>query len=346
MKRQLASAALFGVGLLSVVAAAALVFLIVPLQSRIPYDLQPPEARLAASDATFLHARELPNGDPQVTVERGDLTVTTGIKPDLTEAAKLRGKLANQAVIWNVYQATDRVDTGEPVNRAESRIALDRSTGAALDWSGQCFNDEMEQRCTAGNVEFSGQLYAFPFGTEKRTYQYYDTNLHAPLPVKYVATETVNGMRAYRFEQSVSRQPVETDEETLRGLVGFLAPAAESGSMYYEADRTLWVEPATGAILNYRERQHRELVPDTGAPVVLLDATFEYDEKTQQQIRTKASEGRGLLLLYGRYVPIGLAAVGIALGVWGILLARGRRRPESPDPAHPRAETPVDAHTA
>src|SRR5262245_36857401 len=129
MKRRVASAALFGLGLLCLVVAAALAWLIVPSQSQYPFDTQPPDVVLAAPDATFVQAKTLDNGDVQVAVQHGGLTSRTGIKPDFDAAAKLTGDLAGKTLIWNVYQATDRADNGEPINRAETRIALDRKSG-------------------------------------------------------------------------------------------------------------------------------------------------------------------------------------------------------------------------
>lgn len=341
MKRQVASAALFGLGLLCLVVAAALAWVIVPSQSQYPFDTQPPDVVVAASNATFVQAKTLADGDVQVGVEHGGLTNRTGIKPDFDAAAKLGGELAGKTLIWNVYQATDRADNGEPINRAESRIALDRKSGAAVPWSGQCYNDVKEDNtpdagCVPGNISFAGQLYLFPFGTQKKTYQYWDSGLEEALPMAYETEENYNGFPTYRFHQEILQQDLQTDSETIAGLLGVLAPGAHDGTMTYRASRTLWVEPRTGAIVGYEEVQHRELVPDVGARVVLFDASFQYDEPTKEAIRKVTADGRNLLLLLGVYLPIGLAVLGLVLLVAGILI--GRRRP--------KADQHVAAHAA
>lgn len=337
--RRLSGAMLFGSGLLCVAAAAALAWLIVPALSKVPYDLKPPDVVVVASGAKFVSAQLLPDGDPQVSTEEGTLRSTTGIKPDYNAEADLTGKLAGTTLIWNVYQATDWVEGDVPINRAESRIALDRVSGAAVSWPGQCYNDikltgKTQTACKPGNIQYSGQLYLFPFGTEKKTYQYYDGTLRRALPMEYRGQEKIAGLPTYRFEQSVPQQDLPQDKETLDGLLSFLAPGATTGTMTYQASRTLWVEPMTGAIVAYTEQQHRELVPDKGDPVPILDATFQYDKATADAIVDQGRDGRNQLLLYGRYIPIGLLVAGILAIIAGVLVTRRASKPAEHTPAH------------
>jgi hypothetical protein len=260
-------------------------------------------------------------------VQHGLLRATTGIKPDYQAAADLNGKLAGNTLIWNVYQASDWVDANAPINRSESRIALDRVSGAAVPWSGQCYNDVKVDKsdnagCKPGNIEFTGQLYLFPFGTQKKTYQYYDGSLRKALPMTYQGEEKFDGLPTYRFQQVVPQQDLPTDAETMSGLLGFLAPWGKSATMSYQATRTMWVEPMTGAIVGYKEQQHRELIPDTGSSVTILDATFQYNQATLKAVGDQTKDGRFQLLLLGRYLPIGLLVVGLVAALFGYLVTR------------------------
>jgi hypothetical protein len=205
-------------------------------------------------------------------------------------------------------------------------------SGAAVEWEGQCHNDvKISQQdtsvCKPGTIEFTGQFLLFPFDTEKRTYQYFDGTLGRSLPIEYRGTDTVAGLETYRFEQTVPQQDLDVDQETLTGLLGFLAPTATSATMNYRASRTLWVEPMTGSILAYRDQQHRELVPDTGPAVPILDATFAYDKATADTVAEQTEDGRAQLLLYGRYLPIGLLIAGILAVVAGLMITRRRQQP-------------------
>ncbi|MEV0895576.1 DUF3068 domain-containing protein [Actinoplanes sp. NPDC049802] len=339
MKR-ITGAALFGLGILSLLLAMALVWIIVPSQERVPLDLVPPDVVVEAAGASFVQAKTLPNGTPQVVVENAGLRSVTGIKPDFEAAAEIPGEQAGETLVWNVYHSTQRIDTNETINSSESRVALDRTTGEAVPWAGQCHLEEKADPaagvgCTPGNVQFEGQLYLFPFGTEKRAYQYWDSTLGEALPIEYQDEEQFNGLPTYRFQQVVPEQEAEMDPQTLTGLLGFLAPGATSGTIAYRATRTLWVEPMTGAIVGYREQQHRELVPDTGARVVIFDADLQYDQATLDAVGAEAEHGRDLLLLLGRYVPIGLAVLGLLLIAAGVLLSRGA----APRGGHRAADT-------
>jgi hypothetical protein len=328
MKRRITGAALFGLGLLCLVFAAALTWLIVPMERKVPFDMQPPDVVVVAPQATFLQAKLEPGKGPSVSIQTADLRATTGIKPDFKTAAALTGKLANHTLIWNVYQATDRADTDEPINRSESHIALDNVSGAAVPWSGECYVDvkvtdtTSDQGCSPGNIHYSGQLYLFPFGTQKKTYQYFDGTLEKALPMQYRGEEKYNGVPAYRFEQDVPTQDLPSDPPTVSALLGFLAPQAKTGTMTYQATRTLWVEPETGAIVGYREQQHRELVPDVGGPVTLIDATFQYDDATAKAIKDQAVQGRTLILLLGRWIPLALLVLGLIALFFGFLITR------------------------
>jgi hypothetical protein len=325
--RRVAGAMLFGLGLLCVVAAAALAWLIVPRLKQIPYDMKPPDVVLNAPGATFVSVVALPGGAPTIAVEQGTLRNTTGVKPDYKAAAGLSGALAGKTLIWNVYQATDWVEDNVPINRSESRIALNRVSGAAVAWAGQCYNDVKVGKqdpsvCAPGNIAYTGQLYLFPFGTQKKTYQYFDGTLRKALPMTYQGEEKVAGLPTYRFQQTVPQQNLDVDQDTMTGLLGFLAPKAKSGTMNYEASRTLWVEPMTGAIVAYTDREHRQLVPAGGQPIDILDATFRYDKATGDTIVDQARTGRSQLLLFGRYLPIGLLVAGLVAMVAGLMITR------------------------
>ena len=329
--RRVAGAVLVVVGVLCVIMAGVLAWVIVPSQKQVPTDYKPPDTVLEAPGATFVVAQLGATG-PQVTVQHGTLRSTTAITPDAATADRLTGDLAGNTLIWGVADATTWVESKAPISGAQSRIALDRVSGAAVNWAGQCYAEVQldptkNTGCTPGSISFAGQFYLFPFGTEKKTYQYWDSTLRTALPIAYQGEETVGGLKAYRFEQAVPKMDLPADATTLGGLLAFLAPGARGGTMNYAADRTLWVEPMTGAIVAYRERQHRELVPDNGAPVVLLDATFQYDAATTKAISDQASDGRSQILLLGRYLPIGLVVVGVLAVLGGLLLFRRRRPP-------------------
>ncbi|GAA2643437.1 hypothetical protein Adu01nite_82260 [Paractinoplanes durhamensis] len=305
--------------------------MIVPSQKQVPTDYKPADVTVEAPGATFVAAQLSATG-PQVSVQHGTLRSTTVVTPDPKAAASL-----DNTLIWGAAQTTTWVESSVPISQAESRIALDQVSGAAVPWAGQCyFEAQMDPSkntgCVPGSITFTGQLYLFPFDTQKKEYQYWEGALRTALPIAYRGTEKIDGLTTYRFEQAVPKTDLPADAATMAGLLAFLAPGARTGTMSYEGSRTLWVEPMTGAIVAYQERQHREVVPDTGATVVLLDATFKYDQATAKAILDDARDGRSQLLLLGRYLPIGLLVLGVLLVLGGVLLLR-RRATAGPQPA-------------
>jgi hypothetical protein len=292
--------------------------------SRIPADLGSTQTTTVASNATFVQFK-LVGAVPSIEVQRGDLRFRTNIRPDAAATAKLAGGIAERAVVWNVLQQTERADTGDVISASTSKIALDRTSGAAADWSGQCLASTQEEPCTDGNVKYAGQLYQFPFDTQKKTYQFYDSDLRKTLPISYSGTDTVRGVAAYRFSQVVPEQPLQASPMVLGALVGRFAPGAKSATMMYSTRRTIWVEPVTGVIVSVKEQQHRTLVPDAGSPTVLLDATFQFDPQTQRSIADDAAHGSLMIRSARLYLPIGLGVLGILALVLGYWIIRRRR---------------------
>ena len=305
MKQRVAGAALFGVGLFCLVVAAALAWLIVPSMSKLPYDLQPPNVVLDAPNATFVQAK-LVAGKPLVEVVQGTCVSLPGCSRTVPRPPACRNNCATKPSSGTCISRHAGPTAARSSTPRRAGSPWTRSTGAAVTWHGQCYVDQKDEPCTAGNVGFSGQLYAFPFGTQPKTYQYYDTGLRTALPMSYRGTDDLDGLRTYRFEQAT---PAATSPWTRKPCRAAGLPRARRrppGTMSYRANRTLWVEPMTGAIVGYREQQHRALVPDTGAAVPSCDATFQYNDATlPTPCGEKATEGRDQLRLYGRYLPIG-----------------------------------------
>lgn len=302
-------------GLLCLVAAAVLL-LVTPQFIRLPDRGTLPTAVLEAPKA-----RVMQPGTGSQQASQVDLRSTIRMQAD--------GKTDDGAVIWKASQETVLPGATTPVSASESRVALDARSGAGVQWSGQCMADQPAP-CQAGNVKYTGQLYAFPFGTEKKTYQFFDTTLRAALPIAYVKDETVNGLDTYRFYQAVPDQQSSLDAETLASLTASLPPEARDAvagaTMHYQSSRTVWVEPVTGSIINYRERVQRFIQLPVGYRIPLLDADFQYTPQTQTEIAAEASDGKTVIRILRWYLPAGLVVLGLIALVVGLLLVR-RSRP-------------------
>lgn len=321
MTRRVIGGSLFGIGLFLLVVAMGLAVVLAPLLNRLPFDMDPSLTTTEASDATFVQVRMV-DGAPSIGVERAGLRVRTSVQPDVTATAGLTGDAADRTIIWNVFQQTERADTGEMINASQSRIALDRRSGAGAEWGDQCLADQPSEACTPGSLAYQGQLYQFPFDTKKETYRFFDGNLGRAVPIDYRGTDTIEGLRAYRFEQVIPEQALTSSPEILSVLRSRFAPGATSVTMMYRTHRTVWVEPVSGVIVSVKDEQHHTLVPDVGPPTVVFDATFRLDPQSLRIVSDAAASGRMQILALRRYVPLGLGLLGILALLAGCWVTR------------------------
>lgn len=332
MKARL-GAVLFGIGVFVVVIAAGCAFYVAPAVSRLPYDLAmckegESEGCLRASVARAENARFLQTkgGDkPVVAIQTGTLESVTEVqpRPDLTDSA-LTDAQKSDTVVWNGYGTVKWVEQNYMVSQYKAQLAIDRTTAAAGRWDKQFLEDNGPKGVTT--VDFTGQLYKFPFDTQKQTYQYFDRDLRKALPMSYQGTETIKGLETYRFQQVVPDSPLNFSAERLSGLLNAFAPGARSGQVSYRNTRTIWVEPVTGTFIKVQEQQKKTLTPDTGAPTALLDGNFVYTDETVANNVKSAGDTKGQVQLISSTLPIALAALGALLLILGLfLVATGRR---------------------
>lgn len=332
MKSRL-GAVLFGLGVFVVVIAAGCAFYVAPAVARLPYDLhmckqgetegclKPSVAR--AENAKFLQTK---GGDaPVVAIQTGTLESVTEVqpRPDLTDS-EMTGDLEGDTVVWNGYGTVKWVEQNYMVSQYKAELAIDRDTAAAADWDKQYLQDAGP----AGNssVTFAGQLYKFPFGTEKKTYQYFDRDLRKALPMQFQGTETIKGLETYRFQQVVPETQLPFAADRLSGLLNAFAPGAKSGQVSYSNTRTMWVEPVSGTLIKVQEQQKKTLTPDVGAPTALLDGNFVYTDQTVTNNVNSAGDTKSGVQLIGRTLPIGLAVLGALLLIIGLILVTTGRR--------------------
>ncbi|WP_433551940.1 DUF3068 domain-containing protein [Micromonospora zamorensis] len=333
MKHRATGAVLFGSGVLLLALAAGLVFVVKPAMTKLPYDLEASTSVAEAKGATFLH---ITNG--AIAIRQGDLKSTVLVTPNREQTANLSGDLDGDTVVWTVGQTVNRTDTKELVNAYGAMLALDRVSGAAAKWDGQYLDDTG----TREKVSFAGQVYKFPFNTEKRSYDVFDRDLRKSLPAEFKGTEDVDGLEAYRFEQVITDQQLNLAADRVALLLGALAPGATQGKMTYSNTRTLWIDPVTGSYVKVREQQSKTLVPDVGTPVSLLNADFVYNDATVEASVKRADESRSQLAILGVYAPIGLAVLALLLIVAGLLVTRRGGAASAAEARHRADPVPAD----
>jgi hypothetical protein len=317
MKSRVIGTVLFGFGVLALVFAGGLAFVVAPSAAQLPYDMELTQSVAEASNARFM---QITNG--AVAVNSGDIRSTVTVQPDAGSTAKLSGDLDGTALVWVAGQQVQRTDTSELVSAYSTSLAVDRKSGAAQDWDGQWLDTGGERE----PVKYSGQIYKFPFGTEKKTYQIFDRDILAARDAVFEKTEEIQGLETYKFVQTLTNETQNVPQDRLAVILGALLPGATDGSVKYSNTRSYWVEPNTGAFIRVQEQQKKQLVSTDGRSVDILDADFAYTDETVTKSADTAKANVRSLKLAGVWGPIGLAILGLILAIaGGLLVARSGR---------------------
>jgi Porin PorA len=238
----------------------------------------------------------------------------------------------SSTAVWNEFTYLYDVSNAKPFQYSSRRAAFDRRTSQLVNCCGANIGGNKSIRQTG----LSG--YVWPFGTQKQTYNVFDTTLLRPMPYTFEGTGTISGITVYRFVEQVA--PIQAGTQTLPGsLVGSSQPSVTL-PQYYTATNTDWVDPVTGAILNVTETQQLLVRDATGANTLLLfDGHLAMTPQSIQQAVNLDKDGRNKLNLLNVVVPLVAGLVGLAALITGILLAR--RRGDQPEEADTEQNEPA-----
>lgn len=175
-------------------------------------------------------------------------------------------------------------------------------------------------------IVHQGLVAKFPFETQKKTYNFWDSTLLKTVPIKYEGTTKIEGMTVYKFHQTVA--PTQYDTVSLpENMLGGTSDKNVTGQMMYSVDRTLLVEPHTGVIITRTEAQDNTIDYNGVPQITTTKATVNYDAKTvRKNIDDYGSQGK-MLNLFRNVAPQVSFVLGLVLVVGGIVI--GRRRPRA-----------------
>ena len=205
--------------------------------------------------------------------------------------------------------APDCVDDTDPDKRLVSagtdRFATDRVTALAV-------NDEKYVGVNA--VPHEGLVNKFPFDVEQKTYPFWDGIVDRAVETTFQGEEEIDGLAVYKFSYSVTDEPAEISE----GISGL-----------YSMNKTMWIDKATGSIIDESDKQVRKL--DDGTPVLDLDISFT-DETVAANVKDAKANNSQLSLV--AKAPWVLGLLGLLAGAGGaFLLLAGRRDDVSETPS-------------
>jgi DUF3068 family protein len=329
--------ALTVLGVLCLVAAAVLVWVVVPGQKQLPADTDTTRA-FDGNAALLLNPAALSSGDLRNALLRNvAVSAERTVRVTATDGGTAR-----------VVDTRSLTAQGTPVGRTETTYAVDRkSLQAAPARSGWSVTPHQ------------GLTVSWPIGAERKDYPVWVNETQSTATARYVRQETKSGVNTYVYEVSVPAAPVK-DPQVLGSLppalpvrvlagLGSVLPIPDAAkaqlaqalprlgdpvplSYTYESTSTLWVEPTSGVVVDTQRRETRRAgIGGAGGNALLAvpvyDVTTAFTQGAVSAAATDAKDAKGAVDLYGRTLPWVLAIVGLLLLVLGVvMLAAGMRR--------------------
>lgn len=342
--RRIASSGLIGFGAFLIVAAALIRFYAYPTLATVPTNYES-TTMLEAQGATIFNADTLQ-------VDEGvGLTITSYTIADSSIEAP------DGVAVWKNRTSIVRDDVAD--------AACPQTAAAAEDVSAGCFQQSTEQggfdavsgvgvsnadcaTClssvsTSGTVsgddeteavDRSGQWLKFPFDTQKKDYLQWDSTTGTATPAVYEGTEKIDGLTVYKFVQTIPETTL-AGTRSLPGSIFGVSDATVEGSTVYSMERTMYIEPVTGAPVDRVEKRTQEFEYD-GVRVPAFNGTVAYtDDQVAESVDAagaKAFQLGGMKLLF----PLVALLLGLVAIAAGLLL--GRERSQDTDTPAKRRE--------
>jgi Porin PorA len=317
MVRRMLGPILIGSGVFLLVLAWALPFVVYPKMAILPID---PQASQTVKGDGFdvLLPRNVDDGG---THNFYNVSVTS--KVFVTEDTR-NGKLPADSpnAFWSVSTRTYIDGKGLLLATVEG-VSLDRRTAKANNCCGDYYQTEKDDPAGVA-MPHEGWVFNFPFNTQKRSYPLWDASVNKTVPAVFAGEETVRGFKAYRFEQEVP--PQKTGTQDLPGELFKLDDPSVVADYIYHAHRTFWIEPNSGAIVNYQQRLDHQF-DYKGARIPIIQGTLSLVPPSEDAQITKLlrQAAMGLPLLRWR-LPMIFLPLGIVLLVAGIIRIRRQQQ--------------------
>ena len=245
-----------------------------------------------------------------------DVTVKANVTGDVAAAEDEGGGIA----VWTNGTSTYSSD-GTMRSASVEQVPFDQHTGAAVDC---CDAYSEQEQGKAEAVKFQGQVFKFPFRTEKKDYSWWDSTLKKTFPAKFVEEDEVKGVKTYVFKQ-VIEPTVWTTMDVPASVLGEVGEGNLTAERTYANTRTFWVQPATGVVIDRTEEQRATLRFEGEDRVTLTNADVRFSDETVQA-NVDEYGGKPLMLQMVRVIlPLVLGIGGLVLLIVGVVIGRRAR---------------------
>ena len=258
--------------------------------------------------------------DESALTTRRDVTLTYDdtIRGD---AAASTGTIA----VWDQFTVLEDLKRKNQLIATFQRTAFNRRTGELTNCCGASVNDDTKVRQDGISVVF------WAIGTQKTTYQVYDTNTERAWPASYSGTARVQGLLTYVFTQRI---PVTVVQQlpgiptVLLGLPGTSRNVVASRT--FQASNTFWVDPRTGVPVSAEERILSVLHgPGGQGHLMVADADLRMTPASQRALAAVARQNAASITTLRQTGPAGGIVLGLILILAGTVPFRRLRRPRA-----------------
>ncbi|MEN3538302.1 DUF3068 domain-containing protein [Microbispora sp. ZYX-F-249] len=299
---------LLAIGAFLVVFAPLLRFQVADKLVQAPAD-QYSVAKLTAPNARYFSMRDLK-------VLTGDLDITVTVRGDVKESK-------DDHVVWDQFTAASDVTNNNPrISMTQFRSAFNKFNGQGVT----CCGTSVDTGEGAQPVQLRGQVFLFPFGVEKKTYQVFNADARKAYDATFAGEDTVNGLPVYKFTQQIP--PTVTDTLSApASVLGMKGTGDIQVERVYDGTITFWVEPNTGVAVKQEQQRHEVLKTSDGVErLPAFIATASFTPETVSNLVQTARDNMAQITLIRTTLPLVALILGLALAVVGawLLLRPGR----------------------
>ncbi|ASU85434.1 DUF3068 domain-containing protein [Nocardiopsis gilva YIM 90087] len=274
----------------------------------IPADMRM-ELRLTDEAATYLDT------STWKTVEDAEVVRSIGV----------RGTASPGKPEWGAWDMSIDTATREHmIEHMDRRVIVDRSTGTAVNCCGEHVNGDRA-------VRQAGLVLSWPANATKDEYAFYDADIRAAPRMVFDGTENIGGVATRKFVQRISPTQVpQSSREAPAKALGLDRDGTVDATRWVEVERTYWIEPVSGNVVNAAEKRTETLRSDSGrGERVLLDADLALQDTQVAAYTDNARSTRALLIAVQTHLPVSLGALGTVLLLAALITsARNRRAPQ------------------
>src|ERR1700722_3327527 len=263
-----------------------------------------------------------------------EAALTTQRNATLTYNETIRGDpgaSTGTIAVWDQFTVLEDLKRNVQLIATYQRSAFNRHTGELTNCCGASVNDDTQVRQDGLGVAF------WPLGTQKTTYQVYDTDTERASPAAYSGTDVVQGLLTYRFTQLIPVTVVQQMPGVPTSLLGLPGPSRNVvADRTFQASNTFWVDPRTGVPVKAEERILSYLQgPGAQGRLMVADADLTMTPDSQRALAAVARQNAASITTLRQTGPLGGLTLGFLLVLAGTVPRRWLPRRARRDPASP-----------